>query len=367
MGCLQQTLFNQKSDLQEQKLIFRNSFRKQTIIMIRVDKIRVLLLSEKEIAELLSIIEVMDVVENAFREKALVYAQMPSKVYLNFPKYCGDVRAMPAYLERLDVASVKIVNSHPENPNKFSMPTVSATVLLLNPKNGALLSIMGGNNITAMRTAAAGGLAAKYLAKKNSRTVGFIGAGVQARTQLLALNTLIDKLEVRVWSRTKEAKERFVAEMHPFCNNVDRMVAVEMIENAVRDADIVVTTTPSKTSLVSIDWIAPGTHINCIGADALGKQELDPAILKRAKIVVDDWEQASHSGEINVPFSKGVLSKKDVWAELGDIIAGIKQGRVANEEITVFDSTGLAIQDAATAELVYKKAASRKIGCFIDV
>jgi alanine dehydrogenase len=332
-----------------------------------VDKIRVLLLSEKEISELLSIEEVMDVVENAFREKALGYAQMPSKVYLNFPKYCGDVRAMPAYLERLDVASVKIVNSHPENPSKFRMPTVSATVLLLDPKNGALLSIMGGNNITAMRTAAAGGLAAKYLAKQNSRTVGFIGTGVQARTQLLALNTLIDKLEVRVWSRTKEAKERFVAEMQSFCNNVDRMVAVEMIENAVRDTDIVVTTTPSKTPVVSIDWIAPGTHINCIGADAPGKQELDPAILKCAKIVVDDLEQASHSGEINVSFMNGVLSGKDVWAELGDVIAGIKQGRVSNEEITVFDSTGLAIQDAATVELVYKKALSRKVGCYINI
>ena len=113
---------------------------------------KVLLLSEREIAELSSIEEVMEVVENAFREKALGYVQMPPKVYLYFSRYNGDVRAMPAYLERLNVASVKIVNSHPENPKNFGMPTVSATVLLLNPRNGSLLSIMGGNNITAART-----------------------------------------------------------------------------------------------------------------------------------------------------------------------------------------------------------------------
>ena len=104
-----------------------------------------------------------------------------------------------------------------------------------------------------------------------------------------------------------------------------------------------------------------------MGADAPLKEELDPAILKRAKIVVDDWEQAAHSGEINVPFSKGILSEKDVWAELGDIIVGTKQGRTSNKEITIFDSTGLAIQDAATVELVYKKAISKKTGCFINI
>jgi alanine dehydrogenase len=332
-----------------------------------VNKIKVMLLSENEIAKLLSIEEVMEVVENAFREKALGYVQMPPKVYLNFSKYNGDVRAMPAYLEGLDVASVKIVNSHPENPKKFCMPTVSATVLLLDPRNGALLSIMGGNNITATRTAAAGGIAAKYLAKRNSKTASFIGTGVQARAQLLALLTVFPNLEeIRACDISTEATESFAAYAESKASQ-SRIVIIENEAAAVKEADIVITTTPSKKPLVFESMVSEGTHFNCIGADAPLKEELDPAILKRAKIVVDDWEQASHSGEINVPFSKGVLSKKDVWAELGDIIAGIKQGRVANEEITVFDSTGLAIQDAATAELVYKKAASRKIGCFIDV
>lgn len=330
-------------------------------------KIKVLLLSEQEIAELLSIEEVMDAVENAFREKALGYAQMPPKVYLNFSKYNGDVRAMPAYLERLDVASVKIVNSHPENPERFGMPTVSGTVLLLDPRNGALLSVMGGNNITAMRTAAAGGIATKYLAKRNSKTASFVGAGVQARAQLQALLSVFPNLEeIRVCDVLPKAAKSFASEAKDKAAQ-SRIVVVGNEAEAVHEADIVITTTPSKKPLVFESWVSEGTHFNCIGADAPLKEELDPAILKRAKIVVDDWEQAAHSGEINVPLSKGILSEKDVWAELGDIIVGTKQARTSNKEITIFDSTGLAIQDAATVELVYKKALSRKTGCFINI
>jgi len=332
-----------------------------------VSKIKVLLLSEQEVTELLSIEEVMVAVENVFREKALGYAQMPPKVYLNFSKYNGDVRAMPAYLERLDVASVKIVNSHPENPQKFGLPTVSATVVLLDPKNGALLALMGGNSITAMRTAAAGGIAAKYLANRNSKTASFIGAGVQARAQLLALLLVFPNLEeIRVCDISPTAAEAFASEVKSKAVQ-SRVVVVASEAEAVREADIVVTTTPSKKPLVFDAWVSECTHFNCIGADAPLKEELDPAILKRAKIVVDDWAQASHSGEINVPLSKGILSEKDVWAELGDIVAGTKAARTSEDEITVFDSTGLAIQDAATVELVYKKAMSRKVGCFINI
>ncbi len=330
-------------------------------------KIKVLLLSEQEVTELLSIQEVMVAVENVFREKALGYAQMPPKVYLDFAKYNGDVRAMPAYLERLDVAAVKIVNSHPDNPQKFGMPTVSATVVLLDPRNGALLALMGGNSITAMRTAAAGGIAAKYLANRSSKIAGFVGAGVQARAQLQALLLVFPNLEeIRVCDISPKAAGAFASEAKNKAAEC-RVVVVVGEEEAVRGADIVVTTTPSKKPLVFDAWVSEGTHFNCIGADAPLKEELDPAILKRAKIVVDDWKQAAHSGEINVPLSKGVLSEKDVWAELGEIVAGTKPARTSKKEITVFDSTGLAIQDAATVDLVYRKALSGNSGCFIEI
>jgi alanine dehydrogenase len=183
----------------------------------------------------------------------------------------------------------------------------------------------------------------------------------------MALSTLYERLEeVRVWSRTRETREEFIQEMKPVCPNVDRMIPVEKIENAVRGADIVVTTTPSRIPIISNDWISPGIHINCIGADAPGKQELDPAILKRAKIVVDDWDQASHSGEINVPLARGIISQKDVFGELGEIVAGLKKGRVSADEITVFIATGLAIEDAVTAKIAFKKALAQRIGHFIE-
>ena len=134
---------------------------------------KVLLMSEEEIAKSVSIAEVMEVVEYAFKEKALGYTQMPPKVYLNFLKYNGDVRAMPAYMERMGIATVKIVNSHPENPKKYGLPTVSGTIMLIDPKNGSLLSIMGGNNITAMRTAAAGGHSSQIPCKQKLQSCWF--------------------------------------------------------------------------------------------------------------------------------------------------------------------------------------------------
>lgn len=130
----------------------------------------------------------------------------------------------------------------------------------------------------------------------------------------------------------------------------------------VCDCDILVTTTPSREPVVMNEWVSEGTHINAIGADAPGKEELDPKILKRAKIVVDDLPQASHSGEINVPLAKGLLAEKDIFGELGEVIVGKKKARTKDSDITVFDSTGLAIQDVATADMVYWKALKANIG-----
>ncbi len=329
---------------------------------------RVLLLSDNEVASLLSMDEVIEAVEEAFKEKALGYVQMPPKPYLFYRRYNGDLRAMPSYLERLDISAVKVVNVHPENPKRFNLPTVMAIIVLINPRSGAPIAIMGGRHITAMRTGAAGGIAAKHLARKDSRIVGLVGAGTQARTQLIALLSLYGRFdEVRVWSRTAESRRRYVMEMEKEVDEKTEIFPVNSVREAVEEADIIVTTTPSRRPLIKKEWVSEGVHINCIGADAPGKEELDPDILKGAKIVVDSWEQASHSGEINVPVARGIITRDDIWAELGEIAAGIKTGRSSSDEITVFVSTGLAIQDAVTANLAYKKAIERNIGRFIEV
>jgi len=329
---------------------------------------RVLLLTEKDIKPLLSMSEVMEAVETAFREKALGYVQMPPKVYLSYKKYNGDLRAMPSYLERLEVSAVKVVNSHPDNPRKFGLPTVMATIILVDPRNGEPLAIMSGTWITAMRTGAAGGIAAKHLARKDSKVVGLVGAGTQARTQLIALLNLYGELEeVRVWSRSESTKEKYISEMKPLCEGRSEISPVGNVKDAVTDADIIVTTTPSRKPIVSDEWISKGTHINCIGADAPEKEELDPSILKHAKIYIDDWEQGLHSSEINVPLAKGIITKDVVIGELGEVIAGLKPGRTSADEITIFTSTGLAVQDAVTAKLVYDKALADNLGFQVEL
>jgi alanine dehydrogenase len=327
-----------------------------------------LLLTDEEVRGLLSMGEVLEAVEMAFGQKGLGSVQMPAKSYLHFKRFNGDLRTMPSYLEELGVSAVKIVNVHPDNPVMHGLPTVMGVIVLVDPTIGGPISIMGGTAVTYMRTGAAGGVAAKYLARKDSRIAGFIGAGTQARSQLMGLVEVFRKLdEVRVYDRSRDAKVRFVSEMTELYSGAFKILGTDNIHDAVVGADVVVTATPSREPLVMNNMISQGTHITCIGADAVGKEELDPAILKRARIVVDDWEQASHSGEINVPLSQGFITKRNIWGEMGEIVAGLKGGRQDRDETTVFVSTGLAIQDAVTAKIAYKKALQKGIGQIVRI
>ena len=144
------------------------------------------------------------------------------------------------------------------------------------------------------------------------------------------------------------------------------MIPVESVKEAVVDSDIIISTTPSTKPLIFEKWVSSGVHINCIGADAPGKQELDPEILRKSKIVLDDWEQGCHSGEINVPLSMGLIDESDIYGDICEIVSGLKSGRTSSNEITVFTSTGLAVQDAATANIAYQKALRENIGEYID-
>jgi len=328
-------------------------------------KLKVLLLSRDEVEKLISMLEVIKAVEEAFRAKGLGKVQMPPKSYVNFGRYGGDFRVMPAYLEEMGAAGVKIVNVHPQNPKKYGLPTVMATIMLLDTRNGAPLAIMDGTLITNLRTGAGGAVAAKYLSRKDAKVAAMVGAGVQAKTQLLALKEVRKIEEVRVKSLHRQRAEQFAKEIGKELG-VEANIFSET-KQAVKGADIVVTTTPSTKPILMDDYVEEGMHINAIGADAPGKQELDPKILLRAKIVVDEIEQLLHGGEVNVPFSKGQISKDDIYGDLGEIVTGKKPGRTSPREITVFDSTGLAIQDIATGWIVYKKAKKRGIGREVEM
>lgn len=330
---------------------------------------KTLILTDDETKRLLTMEEVMAAVELAFAEKGLKRVQTPQGTYLFHEKYNGDLRASQAYLEVLDISIVRVASVYPENRTKNHLPTGITTLLVIDPENGTPIAIMGGTWITDLRTGAAGGVAAKHLAIKAPKIVCLVGAGAQAKTQLMALLSYYERLEeVRVWSRTRETRQSFLAEMMKrYAKKISRLVPVDRVEDAVRGAHIIVTATPSRAPIVMNEWISSGAHINCVGADAPGKQELDPAILKRAKIVVDDWEQASQNGEINVPISKGILKPEDIWCELGEVVAKQKQGRTSDDEITVFVSSGLAMQDAVTANIAYKKAMTRGRGKIIEI
>ncbi len=325
----------------------------------------VLMLNESDVKEIISVEEAVEAVENAFKSKGNGNAQMPPKSYVYFPQYNGDFRSMPAYLEELDVAGVKIVNVHPDNPSDNGLPSVMATIVLLDPETGKPISVMGGTKITDLRTGAAGAVAAKYLARDDSKTVGFIGTGAQARTQLASLLEVFDLEKGYAFSKPEDSRENFARDVKQ--KRGFEMVAVDSARKAVEPADIVVTVTPSRSPIVKDDWVSEGTHINAIGADAEGKQELHPEILQRGKIVVDEWDQAHHSGEINVPISEGILFEDDIYGDISEVVTGKRKGRESEEEITVFDSTGLAVQDVSVASRVYEKALGENVGYELDL
>ncbi|OPY27226.1 MAG: Alanine dehydrogenase [Methanocella sp. PtaU1.Bin125] len=322
------------------------------------------LLSSADVASVISMSDIIPVVENAFSEHARNQVVMPCKIYLDVPGY-GDFRAMPAYIPSGKTAGIKWVNVHPGN-RAYNKPTVMATILLNNPATGEPTGIMDGTLITDMRTGAAGAVATKHLARRDASIVGLIGCGRQAWTQMLAHYAVYgDEIwQVKVYDLDLDAAnamaERIMREMS--CN----AVACTRPEHAA-DADIVITTTPSRKPVLKREWIRPGTHINAIGADAPGKQELETALTASAKVFVDSVDQASHSGEINVPWGEGKLNEQMLAGTIGEVIAGIRPGRTDDREITVFDSTGLSIQDMAVAHLVYERAILEGVGRDFDL
>jgi len=318
-----------------------------------------ILLNYGQINNLINMKEVIESVETAYKVHAERKVQMPSKEYLFYKKFKGDLRIMPCFIRGMDESGVKNVNVHPDNPRKFGLPTVMAIIELVDPQTGFPISIMDGTLITNMRTGAAAGVATKYLAREDSEILGLVGAGVQAATGLEAINEVMNIKEVKVSCRTCQTREDF-AEIASEKYGID-VKSVDTIKEAVKGSDVLLTTTPAREPVVKSKWVEKGTHINAMGADAPGKQELNSHILQKARIFIDCWDQASHSGEINIPVQEGLVRQHDT-SKIGDVILGLVPGRTSHDEITVFDSTGLAVQDIVTAWNVYEKAIKEGIG-----
>jgi alanine dehydrogenase len=284
---------------------------------------------------------------------------MEPKGHIVLDDYPGEFEVMPSFIEDPPAAACKWVSIREDN-ERFGLPTVFSILIYTHPETGFPLAICDGSYHTVQRTGAAAAVSAKWLARKDSKVLAIVGAGHMAEGTIETCNEVFDWDEVRVWSRSSSTLDGFAAKYDgrfafPLRPSTD-------LERVVTGADVVVTITPAREPIVRDEWIAPGTHVAAVGADKGGDQELDPRILQRARIFVDDIRQCRTDGEINVPLSAGLISEDDIAGEIGEVIAGRKPGRTSDDEITVFDSTGIALQDSATVPLEYERAVAAGVG-----
>ena len=315
---------------------------------------KTLVLTRSEVEEVTTMELAVTAVEGAFAGFGRGEASMPPKVYLPIEDHDGDFRAMPARLG--DSAGIKWVNVHAHNRRRYGLPTVMAVYVLNDPANAFPLAVMDGTLLTALRTGAAGAIASKHLTQGAPRTISFIGCGTQAYTLHGSHKVVFDGFESLAHDRNDATARRFAERVGA------RVVSLE----DAAGADIVCTATPSRTPFLQAHWVKPGAHINAMGADAPGKRELCTATLKEAAVYIDDIHQATGSGEINVPLADGDFSVDQIAGTLGEVVAGL-QPRPDLGTTTIFDSTGLAIQDVSLARAIYEAAKSRSIGQEVDL
>ena len=291
-------------------------------------------LDETTVGRLLHMQEVIPAMERALADFSSGSVVQPTRVMLPVAEHQGFLGLMPAYTGT--ALGTKLVAFYPHNTD---VPTHHATILLFRPETGELLATMDGRLITEVRTAAVSAVATERLAKPNASVLGIIGSGVQARSHLEALRLVREFEEVKVWSPRHSAE---FAREHG-------VLAATSAKEAVQGADVVVIATTSSIPVLNGGWLPPGTHVNALGAPRPDWRELDNEVLRRARVYVDSREGAmKESGD--------VIAAREIFAEVGEVVAGTKPGRQSAEEVTLFNSLGLAVEDVVTAELVYRKA-----------
>jgi alanine dehydrogenase len=315
----------------------------------------VLVLTGDDAAQL-PIQAVMTAVRDAYVALSTGQAEMSPKHRWHFG--VGMNSAFGSHIHSLDVMAIKLGTSRPSNPDR-GLPRAYSQIILHDPLTGAPLAILDATSITAMRTGAAAAVGAAALGAPLARVATVVGTGVVAVWAVRALAVSFPLEEVRVVGRTPEHAAAFaarVAHEHPF------PVTAASISDAIPDAQIIVTSTPSTEQLVPDVLVAPGTHISSVGSDAPGKQELEVATILRARYVTDSRAQALDIGEANVAHARGLFAAHDIAAEIGEVLAGTAVGRQDPEQVTVFDSSGVAVQDAATALAIVDMARRDGLG-----
>jgi alanine dehydrogenase len=323
-----------------------------------------LVLSRRDVFELLPLADCIDAVERAFRLHADKRTFGPGVLGIHAGDGGFHVKAAGLLGERAYFAA-KINANYPDNPQRYGLPTIQGIVMLADAQTGRPLATMDSASVTALRTGAASAVAAKYLARHDSRTATIVGCGAQGETQLGAIAAVLPLQHAWVVDSDHARAEAFAARASRDFGF--RVEATKDLHAAVRASDVCVTCTPARRAFLGLADVAPGTFIAAVGADNRGKQELEPALVASATLVVDVLEQCAEIGELQHALAGGLLTREDVHAELADVVASHRPGRTREDEITIFDSSGTALQDVAAAVAVYERALATRRGTEVAV
>lgn len=324
------------------------------------------LLSRNDVMNILDMKDTIDILEKAFTDLSKGNAVMPPRTPITSPDYAGLALFMPAYLMGMGALGAKVVTVYKDNPVKHNLATVLGTIILLDERTGEAVAIMDGGYLTAMRTGGVAGLATSILARTEAKVHTLFGTGGMARTHAWAVDRAREIEELIIYSidpleKRQAFKESLEDIIH--CN----IVLSDNPQDAVRQADIITLITNARDPIVNGAWVKPGTHINGIGSHAPGMRELDTLTIQRSKVVCDLVEACKpEAGDFIIPIESGEYSWDDIHGSLGDVITGKIPGRESEEEITLFKSVGLAIQDISTAYHVYQKAVQQGVGTQFD-
>lgn len=323
-----------------------------------------LLLSRKDIKKVFTMKDAIETNKECFKLFSEGKSEVPLRTTIQAPNHNGVFLFMPSYVEELDAAGLKVVNIFPENV-KENLPTAPAQVLLIDGKTGIVTAILDGTYVTQLRTGASSGAAFDLFAIKDAKIGALIGTGGQAATQLEAMMVARELDEVRIFDLDEKRRQAFVNEMQEElkCYNT-KIVEATSSDNAIENADIIVTVTPSTKPVFDGTKVKKGATVSCVGAYQHHMQEMDPAILPRASKIYFDSQEAvlSEAGDILIPLEQGIITKDDFTGDIGDVLLGKVVGRENDEEIIVYENVGIGVLDLMTARAIYLKAVEAEVG-----
>lgn len=327
---------------------------------------KTLVLTREEVERVLTLEDCIEEVQRAQIEFSAGRVVMPVRLTLPIPSRSAVLLAMPAWMDDPPSLGMKAISSFPGNQSR-GVPTILGAVLLFDPETGQLQAIMDGVHLTAVRTAAASAVATRALAREDAADLALVGAGVQARSHLEAMRAVRPIERVRVVAGTIESARRFAdteRSLHPELE----FKAVTSPQEACEGADLICTVSTAKSPVVSAPWLKPGCHINAVGSHSKDAREIDGATMRLARVVVDSREaNLSECGDCIIPIDEGLFGPEHVADEIGEVLEGTKPGRSGPDQITIYQSCGLAVQDLAAARLTYEQAVKKSAGTWIEL